>query len=476
ELPFWFDLGLSPGLIAYVAGLTIAGGAIVGVLPALKATGKRIQAGLQQLSSRGSQMQLGRTWTALIVVQVAIAVAVLPGAIFYTDEMVRFGTRDPGYAADEFISAALSMQRDGTPQAQWPEEYERAFVARFADRADALRRRLEAEPGVAGVTFATRYPGTEAQSWIEVESNETPSEDLAGRVRQEAVRHRVGINNVGVGLLEMFDVPILAGRTFVESDTRDGSNAVIVDKTFADRIAGGANVLGRRIWYVDRTGNGSGGYIGERRWFQIVGVVPDFPVPMSFTYEDSPNLYHPITRGQAQWLHLIIRMRGAPAAFTTRLRNIAANVDPGLQLHDLMGVAESRRLTQQALRMTAIGVVAVTLSVLLLSAAGIYAMMSFTVARRRREIGIRAALGAGPRRVLTSILGRATGQLGIGVVVGLILAAALESATGGSIMGGKSLILLPIVSALMMGVGLLAALGPARRGLSVQPTEALREE
>lgn len=299
-------------------------------------------------------------------------------------------------------------------------------------------------------------------------------------MRREGARHRVRINNVGVGLLELFDVPILAGRTFVDSDARDGSNAVIVDETFADSIGAGANVLGRRIRYADRSGNGSANDAGERRWFEIVGVVPDFPVPVNFTYEDAPNLYHPVTRdvvkSNSHYLVVIVRVRGAPAAFARRFRDITASVDPALQLHDLMAVGKSRRLTQRALRMMAIGVVAVTLSVLLLSAAGIYALMSFTVARRRREIGIRAALGAGPRHVLTSILARATGQLGFGVAVGLVLTAVLEWATRGSIMGGKSFILLPIVSALIMGVGLLAAFGPARRGLSVQPTEALREE
>jgi ABC-type antimicrobial peptide transport system permease subunit len=113
--------------------------------------------------------------------------------------------------------------------------------------------------------------------------------------------------------------------------------------------------------------------------------------------------------------------------------------------------------------------------VLLLSAAGIYAMMSFTVARRRREIGIRAALGADARRVLVGIFGRACAQIGAGVAAGLGVAAVLEW-SGAGLMGGRELVLLPTVAALMFTVGILAALGPALRGLAVQPTEALREE
>ena len=83
ELPFWINFGLSAASIIYVGALAVLAGVIVGVVPALKATGKRVQAGLQQFSARGSGLQLGRTWTALIVLQVAIAVAALPGAMHY---------------------------------------------------------------------------------------------------------------------------------------------------------------------------------------------------------------------------------------------------------------------------------------------------------------------------------------------------------------------------------------------------------
>jgi ABC-type antimicrobial peptide transport system permease subunit len=100
--------------------------------------------------------------------------------------------------------------------------------------------------------------------------------------------------------------------------------------------------------------------------------------------------------------------------------------------------------------------------------------MSFTVTKRRREIGIRAALGADPRRVLTGVFARAAAQLGAGILAGLVLAATFEWLTGD--MGRRAFLLLPVVSALMLAVGLFAALGPARRGLAVQPTEALREE
>ena len=107
---------------------------------------------------------------------------------------------------------------------------------------------------------------------------------------------------------------------------------------------------------------------------------------------------------------------------------------------------------------------------------GLYAMMSFTVASRRREIGIRAALGAAPRRVLSGIFKRASAQLGAGVVAGLLIAEAIPRLDGGSFFAGEGAIMLPVVAGIVMAIGLLAALGPARRGLAIQPTEALRQE
>jgi ABC-type lipoprotein release transport system permease subunit len=103
-------------------------------------------------------------------------------------------------------------------------------------------------------------------------------------------------------------------------------------------------------------------------------------------------------------------------------------------------------------------------------------MLAFTVARRRREIDIRSALGAEPRRILRAIFARAGAQLGAGIAIGLLIAIAAEWGSGGWVMGRQAHIVLPIVASLIMLVGLLAALGPARRGLAIQPTEALREE
>jgi ABC-type antimicrobial peptide transport system permease subunit len=135
-----------------------------------------------------------------------------------------------------------------------------------------------------------------------------------------------------------------------------------------------------------------------------------------------------------------------------------------------------KRQAQIGFRLMVLGSALVILSALLLSAAGIYAMMSFTVSQRRKEIGIRAALGADAGQLLRSIFTKAALQLAAGVVVGTVLVLMIDRASEGELLGTRGLTLVPFTALLMVLVGLFAAIGPARRGLSIQPTEALRAE
>jgi putative ABC transport system permease protein len=267
------------------------------------------------------------------------------------------------------------------------------------------------------------------------------------------------------------------GRGFDEADARATSSAVIVNRSFTERIAGGSSVLGRHVRYVGRSGGARAEYVELGRWYEVVGVVGDFPANATGVGLVDAKLYHAAAPGQMQPLTLAARVRGtAQATVAGRLREIAAAVDPSLQLRDVFMMDEVLRREQGVARLVAAVLVVVTLSVVLLSAAGIYSMMSFSVTQRRREIAIRAALGADPRRILGSIFSRAMGQLAIGAVFGVVAAALQERASRGDLMEGNGAVVLPIVVVFMTVVALLAALGPARRGLRIDPAEALRTE
>jgi predicted permease len=464
SMPYWIEPALSPGVIVYVGVLTVLAAIVIGVLPALKATGKRVQEGLQQFSSRSAAMQLGRTWTALIIVQVALAVAALPVAIYNAAGALRVGRLQPAAAAEQLLRGQLQTSR----------ELERPSDARYTDRMTALVKRLEEEPEISAVTFADRFPGgAEWRPAIEAERDAGPR--AGGGSQDPVVLIRSRVNLVAPNLFDVFDVGVVAGRGFVPTDARATTTAAIVDQAFADRLAPGANVIGRRVRFPTPHGASE-----PNPWMEIVGVVPvfsnKFTAPGYFG-SPTPSLYIPGGPGRTHPATLIVRVRsGDPTRHFQKLQEITASIDPTMRLEELASVAEQWHHDTRAYWMAALGIAAVTASVLLLSAAGIYAMMSFTVARRWREIGIRVALGADARRVLMGIFGRASAQIGAGVAAGLAIAGILEFATPGGNLGGKGLVLFPIVVAVMFAVGLLAAAGPARRGLAVQPTEALRNE
>lgn len=208
-----------------------------------------------------------------------------------------------------------------------------------------------------------------------------------------------------------------------------------------------------------------------------MGVVPDFPPAADDRRDAIGRVYHPVGPGDLRSAMLAVRVRGThPGRFGSKLREITAAVDPDLQLRNVSYFMEAAQREQGLMRLIGVTLIGITLSVVVLSGAGIYALMSFTVARRRKEIGIRSALGADPRRILSGIFSRALAQLGAGALLGLLGAVGLEQLLEGETLQGHGAVILPLVAALMTIVGLIAAYAPARRGLSIEPTEALREE
>jgi putative ABC transport system permease protein len=502
ELPFWVSFQLSPEAVLYAGALSVLAAAIVGIVPALKATRGGVQSGARIIGAGGSGMRLGGTWTLLVVAQVGFAVALLPPAVFNAWEHLRAEIVDPGFAAEEFLSAQLGM--DGVPGTDRADAGTPEFTRRFADRQAELMRRLEAEPQVSSVTFAMAVPGDEPGALIETQgvtvaaqtvTPQSGAEPSGSNVRSEGTSgvrsggtsgHEVRFNRVDVNFFRALDVPILAGRGFEQADVAPAGagpaeppegGAVVVNQSFAQRIFGGG-ALGRRLRYVGRSRGSAAQDVEAGRWYEIVGIVRDFPTGVSPGMLDSQlKLYHAVAAGQVQPVNIALRVRGgAPSTFARRLPEVAAAVDPDLQLRNILSMDEALRKEQWIRRLEAAVYGAVSLSVLMLSSAGIYALMSFTVSQRRKEIGIRMALGADGKRIVASIFSRALGQLAVGAALGAALGAVLEKASGGNLMRGNAAVVLSVVALFMMAVGFLAALGPARRGLRIEPTEALREQ
>jgi predicted permease len=458
ELPYWINFELSVSTVLFALGLAVVAALIMGVLPGLKATGVRVGANLHELHGR-SGTRLGATWTTLVIAQVAVAVAVLPAAVFIASRTIRVELAGAGFPAESIVAGYAAMSPDAPPLER----------ARLVAIQQDLVTRLRGEAGVVGVALSSNMPGYGSTRRIRFE---------------DGVRVRTGMDyvpdigftdallpsmtRVGVDVFETYGVDIFAGRSFTTGDL--GTTNVIVNRSFVDMYLEEPNAVGLTFQYESRNPDTA------RARYQIVGIVRDFPAfPPNFQRDGEPTIYHPAGLGDIPRALVSIRFAGeVPPGFINRFREIAAEVDPALQLTDVGVMADLFRSLRTALRSLAWAATLITASVLLLSAAGIYALMSFTVAQRTREIGIRTALGAPPRRMILDVFRRAAWQVCAGVLVGSLLSAAGFVAMGLGVVGGMPLLL--SVAGIMAAVALLATLGPARRGVRIQAIEALRAE
>jgi predicted permease len=455
--PFWMTFGVSYRTLLFVAVLALAGAAMSGLVPALQATGRLARLGAGALAGRTS-MRLGATWTTLVIAQVAFSVGVLPLATQLAWGTLRTGIIGPGFAAEEFATARVALE--GEPSVL------------FGNRQRELTRRLLADPGIVGVAAALRPPGEEPWVFVDIEGLTVP-ELFNGRPPGFQAR----FNQVDTAFFDLYQVPGIGGRQFTEGDTAaEGSvaesGAVIVNRNFAETIAPGGNALGHRFRYVNAERSEWPHGPEADRWYEVVGVVGNLPVTT-----EARVAYHAAAPGQIQPAHLQLRLRGDPTGLAERLREVVSSVDPTLHVDEVRTLAQIYREHRFGDNLGAITIGALTGSVLLLSAAGLYALMAFTVAQRRREIGIRSALGAQPGHLVAAVFRRAFLQIGAGSAVGLLAAyfvgryVPIEQIGGLPIPG-----ILPGAVVFMLLVGVLASMGPARRGLRIDPTEALRSE
>jgi predicted permease len=451
--PFWMTFGVSYRTLLFIACLALAGAAVSGLVPALQATGRLARLGAGALAGRTS-VRLGATWTTLVIAQVAFSVGVLPLSAELAWGTLRTGVVGPGFAAEEFATARVAHE-DGRSEL-------------LGNRQRELARRLQADPRILGVAAALQPPGEEPWVFAEIEGRDAPTEVLNGRLPGFLAR----FNQVEPAFFDIYQVPGIAGRRFTDADVAATTDAVIVNRNFAETIAPGGNALGHRFRYVRASGGEWQHGPKVDRWYEVVGVVGNLPVTT-----DARVAYHAAAPGQIHPAQLQLRLRGDQAGLAERLREVAASVDPTLHVDEVRTMAEIYREHRFGDNLGAITIGAITGSLLLLSAAGLYALMAFTVAQRRREIGIRSALGAPPGRLVAAVFRRALWQIGAGSAAGLLAAYLVGRYIPIEQIGGLAIPgILPGAAALMLLVGVFAALGPARRGLRIDPTEALRSE
>jgi hypothetical protein len=467
-LPFWYEFNLSPQTVAYALMLAVVGAIVAGVMPARKVTrglGGRLRAG-----TSGGGVSFGGVWTAIIATQVALTVAFPLASMVVRAQSDRIASYDFGFPSQEYLGVKLAI--DGQPAEALTPEASDALRTRFSNSLEALRRRLEVHPGVRGVTVVEHLPG----------------DSHAGR-RAEVVSvpgitpRWVAMTSIHPAYFATLEAPTIAGRAFTNADLSPAARVVIVDKAFADLVMPGRNVVGHRVRLS--SGQAADSSAATLPWYEIVGVVKELGMSKTMENDRTPGVYMPLVPGSHRALQMLVHADGDPLALASRVRELATAVDPALRVQEMTRLDQAGASSLWFFTLWERIISGLTAVALLLSLSGIYAVMSYIVARRTREIGVRVALGASARRVITSIFRRPLIQVGLGVIGGSIIIAVGAIAmqrTGeyaafrpgtltawdvGSLIG---------YAILMFGVCAIACVVPTIRALRVQPTEALRAE
>jgi predicted permease len=438
--PFWMtEWSLEPAFIALAFALALATGLLAGLLPAWRlwrsSAAQVIREAGNALSPRGA----GR---ALVVAEVAMSLALLVAAGLVVRAVLDVGAIDPGARTERMLTARIGAFEGAYPDA----DAVRGFHARLLDE-------LRAIPGAEGATLTTALPmgASAAVTAVVAEGEAVPDPQRAPLAFQVDVD----------------------GRGF---DARDGADALpvaVVSRALAERHWPGQDPLGRRI-RLGRPDDAS------TPLYTVVGVVGDVVQNASAVVDGwgvgRPNVYRPLTQSPARFVSIALATPGAPEAFAEALRTAVQRVDPDTpvywvrSLRDwIQAAATDHRLIGMIFGLFGAFSVA-------LAAAGLYAVLAYSVAQRTREIGVRRALGAADRGILRLVVGQGLRQVLLGLGIGLVLAAGFGAALGGILYGvsgadplayGGALALFAIVAAV-------ACLAPARRALRVEPMQALR--
>jgi predicted permease len=459
RLPYWIDFGVTPTTTLWGLVLAVFSAGLVSVVPALKVTGRAVGQNIQRAAAGRSGIRFGGISSVLIIVDVAVAVVAVALALGLSNGLTdqQIGT---GIEGNEYLYAELRVPRvessDGSVDFDATE-----FARRAGETQTALQQRLAAEPGVRGVAVGSVFPGMDHYSRrIEIEG-----QPLTGDTEPE----RAMAADVDIDFFAAFDHPILSGRGFHVGDINREVAPVVVNTGFVDWLLGGQSPIGRRVRYVSGRGEDPG------PWLEIIGVVG--PLGMDVISTDKPGIYHPLGPGDLNPARFAIHVDGDPTGFTTRLRDIADEVDSAAIISNPQPLDEVVSFNANIIGWVTSGAAALMAILLALSISGTYALMSFTIAERTREIGIRAALGAQRSSLVFTIGRRALAQLGIGVLLGM--------AVGGRLLhevqaAGRIPAYSPLALTLVLGIGVTLLVGstacvaPTLRALKILPTEALR--
>ena len=443
--------GVQPAIgtrtLIYTAFMACLTSLLIGVLPAWHASSSNHEAALRSegrtsTPGRGAQrMRFG-----LVVVEVALTTVLLVGAGLLIKSWSRLNSVDPGMRLSDVLTMRLTLA---------PEKYKGEAIPNFFTQ---LIERVREAPGVEDAAIASLFPPMSfSQSQVRVDGQQ---------IARTGELPSALFTIVSPRYFTTLDIPVLAGRTFTDADRADAPRVAVVNETFARQLLGTGPALGRRVEF-------------NEQWLEIVGVTRDtrnggVKVPAR------PEVYLSMRQAPPAWnqYYLLIATRGDALALLPDVRRAIASIDPEQPVYAIQTLEDAFAFSTLRERASTSLLGAFAALALMLAAVGIYGVMSFAVASRTREIGVRMALGADAAAVRQRVVAQAAMLVAVGLAIGLAASFALRPAISGLLFG-----VMPhdpvsfLVAAVVLGIaGISAAFWPARRASRVDPIVALRYE
>ncbi len=451
QVPYYVRWELDWRSVVYTVVIAATTALVFGLFPALQVSRGNLHETLKE-GTRGNSVAKSFLRSTLVVAQVAFALVALVGALLFVRTFMNLGGSDLGFDTKPLMAMRFYLAGDVY-------DAEDAKLRRVED----VVRRVEALPGVRAAFASNLVPLSNGGGGGTVVVDGRPAQ----------ANERAGIAFIGVTphLIPTLGITTTRGRDFTDAEGWSHTPVAIINQTMAKRFWTGGDSVGGRFRLAEDP---------KAEWFTVIGVTPDANVfGIDPSNEQPPAVaYVPYAYQQMLNTGLTIRVEGEPTSITSAVRSALRAADPNLPMFQVRTITEARRLSfwQYGLYGWIFGTIGVM--GLLLAAIGVYGVLSYSVSQRTQEIGVRVALGAGHRDILSLVVGHGLLLAGIGIGAGLALSAAAMPLARSLLYNVSPFdpLTFGAVATFLVLVAFLASYVPARRATRVDPVGALRGE
>ncbi|HSM86983.1 MAG TPA: ABC transporter permease, partial [Candidatus Limnocylindrales bacterium] len=454
QIPSFVRISVDSHVVLFTLALAMFVGLLFGIFPALHSSQDAAAAALKSGGRTSTAHGRDRIRNVLVVAEVGVALVLLACAGLLIRTFIHVRESDPGFSSGNALTAWVSLREQNY--------HEPAKMSAFYQQ---LLQRLSSLPQVDNAAIGSTLP---------LLGDWTQSFDVEGR--NSSVEPHAFFAAVSPRYFSALGIPLLKGRSFAEADGPNAPPVVMVDERAARAYWPGENPVGKRINV--ELGMSAGGQSPKPVWREVIGVVGSVKHLSALADQSKGEVYLPYLQNPMRTMSIVVRTRGNPADLGPALRHEVAQIDNSQAVYDLLTMDQylDRFISQPRFNMVLLALFGAL--ALLLSAIGIYGLISFWVVQRTREMGIRMALGASRGEVMRLVLGQTLRLVAIGIGCGIFAALLATRALAGLLfgVGSNDPLTFVAIAALLSAVAVFAGYVPARRATRVDPMVILRYE